>query len=107
MIELTKYAALKVQEIAEEEGVPAMIRALVRGGGCAGFTYELDFVKEAGELDETFEHHGVTVVVDQISLQYLDGCSIDYEDHKLGASGFKFNNPNSKGSCGCGNSFTA
>lgn len=106
MIELTKYAALKVQEIAEGEGVPAMIRAQVRGGGCAGFTNELDFEKQVNDIDETFLSHGVTIVVDSISLQYLDGSTIDYEEKVLGTSGFKFINPNSTGSCGCGSSFS-
>lgn len=106
MIELTKYAAMKVQEIAEEEGMPPIIRAKVQGGGCAGFTYDLEFVAETSDADEKFECYGVTVVVDPVSFQYLDNCMIDYEDHKLGSSGFKFLNPNSKGSCGCGSSFS-
>jgi iron-sulfur cluster insertion protein len=107
MIELTKYAALKVIEIAEEEKSEPMIRAKVMGGGCAGFTYDLSFISEFLETDELFECHGVKVYVDPVSFQYLDGMTIDYEDHKLGQAGFKFNNPNSKGSCGCGNSFNA
>lgn len=107
MIELTVYAALKVNEIAEEEKAIPMIRAKIMGGGCAGFTYDLSFITEALDTDELFESNDVKIYVDPVSFQYLDGMTIDYEDHKLGQAGFKFNNPNSKGSCGCGNSFNA
>lgn len=107
MIELTVYAALKVKEIAEAENEPLMLRAKIMGGGCAGFTYDLAFISLPDETDESFESHGVQIFVDPISFQYLTGLTIDYEDHKLGQAGFKFNNPNSKGSCGCGKSFNA
>jgi iron-sulfur cluster insertion protein len=107
MVTLTENAATKIKEIAEGEGVPASIRAKVRGGECAGFTYELDFDAQEKELDEVFGTHGVAVLVDPMSLQYLDGTVIDYEENKLGSSGFRFNNPSSTGSCGCGNSFSA
>lgn len=107
MIELSVYAALKVKEIAEEEGAQPILRAKIQGGGCAGFTYDLSFITEPLETDEKFETNGVTVYIDPVSFTYLQGLVIDYEDHQLGQSGFKFNNPNSKGSCGCGKSFNA
>lgn len=107
MVTLTEKAAAQVKLVAEQEGQAPSIRAKVRGGGCAGFTYELDFDSEKKELDEVFDCGGVTVIVDPMSLQYLEGTTIDYEDSKLGSSGFRFNNPNSTGSCGCGNSFSA
>ena len=107
MITLTEFAASKVKEIADEEGVPPKIRAKVQGGGCAGFTYDLSFTEEQLDFDQVFVVHDVTVFIDEMSLQYLEGVVIDYEDNKLGASGFKFKNPNSTGSCGCGNSFSA
>ena len=81
------------------------IRAGVRGGGCSGFTYYLDFVSETGEADRELESHGVTIVVDRKSFLYLMGTEIDFVD-ELNNSGFKFSNPNAKRTCGCGESFS-
>lgn len=107
MIHLTERAARKMSEIAREEGIQPLVRAAVRGGGCAGFSHTLDFVEEEklSEMDETIELDGVRVVVDAVSATYLDGATIDYEDGLRGA-GFVFKNPNSTGSCGCGKSVT-
>ena len=76
----------------------------VVGGGCAGFSYDLYFEDKVGDMDEQFESQGVKLYVDPMSYQYLEGVEIDYIEGLHGA-GFKFNNPNSKGSCGCGSSF--
>jgi iron-sulfur cluster insertion protein len=113
MITLTEKAALQVKDIvakALEEGDPSLqgqgLRVLVRGGGCSGFTYDLHFEDKVGEMDEQFESHGVKLYVDPMSFQYLENVEIDYVEGLHGA-GFKFNNPNATGSCGCGSSFSA
>jgi iron-sulfur cluster insertion protein len=106
MITLTDKAATKVKEIAETEKLAGQgLRLRVIGGGCSGFSYDLYFEDQVGDLDEKFESNGVALYVDPMSYQYLEGTEIDYIDG-LHGSGFKFNNPNSKGSCGCGSSFS-
>ncbi len=106
MITITAAAIAKLKEIAETEGLPPVVRVGVRGSGCAGFSYDMYFEeKPVGEMDETLEQDGITIVVDSVSLQYLDGTEIDYVD-SLMQSGFKFNNPKQTGSCGCGSSFS-
>jgi iron-sulfur cluster insertion protein len=109
MITLTKTAAEKVLEIAKNEGLEGQyLRLKVMGGGCAGFTYDLYFEDATpGEMDETLEQHGVKLCVDALSLQYVEGVEIDYVDKGIYGSGFKFNNPNVKSTCGCGSSFSA
>jgi iron-sulfur cluster insertion protein len=107
MITITEKAAGKVREIAEAESLQGQgLRLRVVGGGCSGFSYDLYFEAELGEMDEEFECQGVKLYVDPMSFQYLEGVEIDYVEGLHGA-GFKFNNPNSKGSCGCGSSFSA
>jgi iron-sulfur cluster insertion protein len=105
MIHITEKAAQQVKEISDKDGLGHYtIRVKVMGGGCAGFTNDLAFDDQIGELDEVFELDGVKVVCDPMSLQYLDETVIDFVDGLYGG-GFKFNNPNAKGSCGCGHSF--
>ena len=103
-IVLTSVAADKVLEIREAEGIePAYaLRVKLIGGGCSGFQYDLFFDETSAE-DMSFESHGVRLVCDQMSFMYLMGTSIDYVEGLQGA-GFKFNNPNTTGSCGCGSS---
>ena len=106
MIALTEKAVTKVKEIAEAEGIAALtIRVSVKGGGCAGFTYDMEFNDQVGELDETVMQDGVLIVTDPLSIQYLDNVEIDYLDSPFGG-GFKFNNPTVKSTCGCGSSFS-
>lgn len=106
MIHITEKAAKKIEEISNEEGIGHYsVRVRVVGGGCAGFTNDMYFDDKVGEMDETFELDGVKVIVDPLSLQYLDEVVIDYVDGPISA-GFKFNNPNVTGSCGCGSSFS-
>lgn len=106
MISFTDKAIEKLKEIADGEGITNLtVRAKVVGGGCAGFMYDLYFEDNTTDMDERSEKDGVVVVVDPLSLQYLDGTEIDYVE-SLVTSGFKFNNPNTTGSCGCGNSFS-
>lgn len=104
MITVTDKAASKVQEIAQAEDLLNQgLRLRVVGGGCAGFTYDLYFEDQVGDMDEQFESNGVKLYVDPLSLQYLEDTEIDYVEGVHG-SGFKFNNPNTTGSCGCGSS---
>lgn len=105
MITLTERAREMMNKLALEDGNAAIVRAKVHGGGCAGFSYELFFEdeNEISEFDEVFEDGGIKIVVDQMSHQYLDGSTIDYLADLMGG-GFKFENPKSTGSCGCGNS---
>lgn len=107
MLQLTPKAADKVKEIREAEGLGEQgLRVRVIGGGCSGFTYDLFFEDETTDLDSTFETDGIRLFVDMMSLQYLDGTTIDYVEGLHGA-GFKFVNPTAKSTCGCGSSFSA
>ena len=107
MITVTDRAAAKVKEIAKSEGLEGQgLRLRVIGGGCAGFTYDLYFEDQIGEMDEQYESQGIKLYVDPLSHQYLEDTEIDYVEGVHG-SGFKFNNPNVKGTCGCGSSFSA
>lgn len=104
MIYLTEKAAKQIVEISEAEGIGHLIvRVKVIGGGCAGFTNDMVFDDQVGEMDEVFELDGVKVVCDPLSFQYLDETTIDWVESPYG-SGFKFLNPNVKGTCGCGSS---
>jgi iron-sulfur cluster insertion protein len=106
MIYLTEKAAKQVREVSDAEGIGYyIIRVKVRGGSCAGFEYDLAFDDQINDLDEVFEIDGVKLVCDPISIQYMEGTSIDYDDGLMG-TGFRFQNPTSTGSCGCGKSFS-
>ena len=82
------------------------LRLGVRTTGCSGLAYKLEYVDELAPEDQVFESHGVKVVVDPKSLAYIDGTELDFAREGLN-EGFKFNNPNVKGTCGCGSSFSA
>lgn len=105
-LSMTEVAASKVAEIRSAEAIEDhyALRVKVIGGGCAGFQYDL-FFDEQGEGDMEFESSGVKLIADQMSFMYLMGTNIDYVEGLQGA-GFKFNNPMSTGSCGCGSSFS-
>lgn len=104
---LTAKAAEMVKITRQQEGIDDAhgLRIAVRGGGCSGFEYALDFENEARENDWIYEQNGLTIYVDAISARYLEGTTVDYVMGMAGA-GFKFLNPQAKGSCGCGSSFT-
>jgi iron-sulfur cluster assembly accessory protein len=106
-IMLTKKAEDKVKEIMAEQPEPyAGLRIQVVGGGCSGFQYRMGFDKNfSDQSDQIFEFDGLRVFIDKQSLLYMDGAEVDYIEGLHGA-GFKFNNPNSSGSCGCGSSFS-
>jgi iron-sulfur cluster assembly protein len=106
MITISDKGAEKVHEFlaAQEADLSvAGLRVGVRGGGCSGFQYQLAF-DEQREQDVVFESHGLKLLVDRESLQYVAGSTIDYEESLQGA-GFKVNNPNVVAACGCGSSF--
>jgi iron-sulfur cluster assembly protein len=103
---LTERAADKVKALMAQEpaGEAEVLRVAIRGGGCGGFEYALGFDRGAAEGDNEAEFHGVRVVVDPASAQYLKGATVDFVE-SLQESGFKIENPNASGSCGCGHSF--
>ena len=106
MVQLTERAIGKVKEImASQQPAPAGLRIAVVGGGCSGFSYSMAFENTPNMLDKTYTFDGLKVFIDQASLLYLDGVQVDYVETMEG-SGFKFNNPNVKNTCGCGSSFS-
>jgi len=106
-IALSPVAADKVRELLTDRGTAEQaLRVGVRGGGCSGNSYFMEFCEGAGEGDELIESHGVKLVVDSKSVMLLAGTTIDYVSGLMGA-GFKFNNPNVRHSCACGESFSA
>jgi iron-sulfur cluster insertion protein len=103
-LQLTPAAAKRVRFIADKQGKPAMLRLSVDGGGCAGFSYKFA-LGEPEEGDATAQTDGVTLLVDPISLDLLDGSEVDYVE-ELGGAAFKVKNPNAASGCGCGSSFS-
>lgn len=105
-VALTDKAVRMVKLTREEEGLQedAGLRVAVRGGGCSGFEYALDFETEGRDDDHVYRQGELTVYVDSLSARYLQGTTIDYVMGAQGA-GFKFDNPKAVGSCGCGSSF--
>jgi iron-sulfur cluster assembly accessory protein len=105
MVTLTEAAATRIKEILDNDPQSAgkALRLFVQGGGCAGFQYSFDF-DDKQEDDTVVAHDGFDIVIDPMSSVYLMGVGIDYTEDLNGA-GFKFTNPNSSGSCGCGKSF--
>ncbi|MCB1606834.1 MAG: iron-sulfur cluster insertion protein ErpA [Xanthomonadales bacterium] len=105
-IHLTGSAARKVLELIEEEGRDDLaLRVYINGGGCSGFQYGFAFEEEAAEDDMRIQQQGVTVLIDPISLQYLEGAELDYSESLRGAQ-FVVRNPKAKSTCGCGSSFS-
>lgn len=105
MISLTEAAANAVQGfIANMDPKPVGVRVGVQGGGCSGFTYQLKYAYSVDPADREIESNGVKIVIDRKSLLYLMGTQIDYRN-ELGQTGFKFENPTAKRTCGCGESF--
>jgi iron-sulfur cluster insertion protein len=105
-IEITASAITKIADILAEENNPLVkLRTFVQGGGCSGFQYGFTLDEETNEDDFVIEKHGATILIDAMSMQYLQGSTIDYKDDLMGSS-FVINNPNASGSCGCGSSFS-
>ena len=106
MLTVTDSAAAKVKELLDQENDESLaLRVAVRPGGCSGFSYGM-VLDEVGEGDEVFEQGGVKVIIDPMSLRYLDGAQVDYKDDLMGG-GFAIKNPNATSTCGCGHSFSA
>jgi len=104
-ITLTEAAASRVQTFLQNRGKGLGLRVAVRTSGCSGMAYVIEFVDTPESDDQVFEDHGVKLFVDPKSLIYLDGTEVDFTREGLN-EGFKFNNPNVKAECGCGESFT-
>jgi iron-sulfur cluster insertion protein len=105
-ITLTASAAKRIVFLREQEQVgSANLRIAVSGGGCSGFQYGLSFDDQTNPDDRVFERDGVAIVVDDVSLDLLNGAEVDFVEDLMGAA-FRINNPNAASSCGCGNSFS-
>ncbi|CAG9165697.1 Iron-binding protein IscA [Cupriavidus laharis] len=105
MITITEKAARHVARYLERRGKGVGLRLGVKTTGCSGLAYKLEYVDELLPEDQVFESHGIKVIVDAKSLPYIDGTELDYAREGLN-EGFRFNNPNVKDECGCGESFT-
>lgn len=104
-LDFTRSAASKVSSLIAEEGNPALkLRIYVSGGGCSGFQYNFAFDETVNGEDIVIEKEGVSLLIDAVSLQYMEGASIDYEEG-LEGSRFIITNPNASSTCGCGKSF--
>jgi iron-sulfur cluster assembly accessory protein len=104
-IALTERAARRINEIMAAEPEGSMLRISVNGGGCSGFQYAFDVDRTRQDDDLLIEKDGAIVVVDEVSVQYMDGSVIDFVDDLIGQS-FKIENPHAIASCGCGTSFS-
>lgn len=105
-LQVTPAAIAKVKALVDEEGNPNLrLRVFVTGGGCSGFQYGFSFDETVAEDDTVVEKDGASVLVDALSIQYLQGSQVDYEVG-LEGSRFTIKNPNAKTTCGCGASFS-
>ena len=106
MITLTESAVAKIADILLEENNPQVkLRTFVQGGGCSGFSYGFTLDEEQNEDDFVIDNNGVVVLIDSMSMQYLQGAVIGYKEELMGSS-FTINNPNAQTTCGCGSSFS-
>ncbi|WP_040486132.1 iron-sulfur cluster insertion protein ErpA [Lutibaculum baratangense] len=104
-VTVTDRAARRISQILAREPAKQALRVTVSGGGCSGFQYGFDLESERAEDDVAIEKDGVTVLIDPISLMYMEGSEIDFVDELIGAS-FQIRNPHATASCGCGTSFS-
>ncbi len=104
-ITLSENAARRIAELVKSEPSGTLLRVSVEGGGCSGFQYRFDLVKETAPDDLLVERNGATVAIDPVSLGFVRGSEIDFVDDLIGAQ-FKIKNPNVTASCGCGTSFS-
>lgn len=107
LITVTESAAKEVRTIREQDNIGAnkYLRLGVKGGGCSGLSYILEF-EEKTDMDELIQENGIDIIVDKRHALYISGMQLDYE-YGLNNRGFIFNNPNAKSTCGCGTSFSA
>jgi iron-sulfur cluster assembly accessory protein len=107
VISISERAATEVRQLLEQEGIPnGLLRVFVQGGGCSGLQYGMTIAEEVEAGDVEIEQYGIRILVDDVSMQYLRGSSIEFIEDEMGG-GFKIDNPNAKGGCGCGSSFSA
>jgi iron-sulfur cluster assembly protein len=105
-VTLTEKAATEIKSLFERQGIEnAALRVFVSGGGCSGLQYGMAIADEVEEGDVELEQHGVRILVDPLSMNYIAGASVDYVEDPMGG-GFKIDNPNAVRSCGCGSSFS-
>ncbi len=104
-VTISDRAARRIAQILEAEDPPMMLRLAVTGGGCSGFQYNFALDDARTDDDLVLEKDGATVVIDPMSLDFLQGAEIDFTDDLIGQA-FKVNNPNATASCGCGTSFS-
>lgn len=104
-VSLTDRAAKRIAEIASGDPATPLLRVTVEGGGCSGFQYKFDLVADRANDDLVIEKSGATLLIDPVSVQYMEGAEIDFVDDLIGAA-FKINNPIASSSCGCGTSFS-
>jgi iron-sulfur cluster assembly accessory protein len=104
-VTLTPSAAARVAAIATRQGKPPILRLAVEGGGCAGFQYRFGLADAVESDDAVAQQDGVTLVVDEVSLDLVRGCAVDYVE-SLGGAAFQVTNPNAASGCGCGTSFS-
>lgn len=102
---LTEQAADQIKKQLQKRGKGVGLRLAVKKSGCSGFAYVIDYADQIAENDAVFEQHGVKVIIDTEQLDYLNGIELDYAKEGINEA-FRFNNPNIKGTCGCGESFT-
>jgi iron-sulfur cluster assembly accessory protein len=105
LVTLSDSAARRIAEIAAGDPATPLLRVSVEGGGCSGFQYKFDLVGERAEDDLVLQKAGATVVIDPVSVEYMQGSEIDFVDDLMGAA-FKIKNPLATASCGCGTSFS-
>lgn len=104
-VSMTKAAAERVQSFLDNRGKGIGLRLAVKTSGCSGLAYVMEFVDVLNDDDQTFDINGICIIIDQKSLIHLQGTELDFVKEGLN-EGFTFNNPNAKGECGCGESFT-
>lgn len=104
MVTVTPVAAAKLKDILKNDSAN-YLRVYAQGGGCSGLQYGMAPEKEKSEADTEFETEGVKIIIDPISIRYLDGIEISWDDTVVMGGGFQMKNPNAKGTCGCGQSF--
>ena len=105
VVTVSAAAAAQIGKILASEAPDKMLRVTVSGGGCSGFQYGFELVDHIDDDDLVIERDGIKVLVDSVSLVYMDGSEIDFVDDMIGAS-FQVRNPNAQSECGCGNSFS-
>ncbi len=104
-VSVSERAAEKIAAILSKEPAGAMLRVAVEGGGCSGFQYKFDIVRDREDDDLVLDANGHSVLVDTVSVDYMAGSVIDFSDELIGAA-FKIDNPNATSGCGCGTSFS-